>query len=168
MAELTHVNSQGEARMVNIGAKADTRREAVSSGGVRLKPETLRKIRENQIKKGDVLAVARVAGIMAAKHTPEIIPLCHNILLDEVKIDFEIIGNDYIRVIASTSSTGKTGVEMEALTAVSTACLSIYDMCKAIDRGIIITDIRLEKKSGGKSGTYIREKNNGAHCRCLH
>jgi cyclic pyranopterin phosphate synthase len=157
MVELTHVNSKGEARMVDVGAKADTKREAVASGGVSLKTETLQKIRENQIIKGDVLAVARIAGIMAAKHTPEIVPLCHAILLDKVEVDFEMIGDNYIKVIASTSSTGNTGVEMEALMAVSAACLAIYDMCKAIDRGMILTDIRLEKKSGGKSGTYIRE-----------
>jgi cyclic pyranopterin monophosphate synthase len=157
MTELTHLNSSGEARMVDVGAKADTRRKAIVSGGVSLKPETLQKIVENHIKKGDVLAVARIAGIMAAKRTPEIIPLCHTILLDEVKVDFKIIGDNYIKVVASTSSTGKTGVEMEALTAVTAACLAIYDMCKAIDRSMIITDIKLEKKSGGKSGTFIRE-----------
>jgi cyclic pyranopterin phosphate synthase len=115
-----------------------------------------------EIKKGDVLSVARIAGIMAAKKTPELIPLCHSLLLEEVTVNFEFVGDDFIKVTAAVKCTGKTGVEMEALTAASASCLTIYDMCKAIDRGMIIENIRLEKKSGGKSGTYIRgEKANG-------
>jgi len=142
--------------MVNVGAKDDTVRVAVASGGVRMLPATLEIIKSNQVKKGDVLAAARLAGIMAAKKTPELIPLCHNILLSAVSVDFEFVGADYIAITAMAESTGKTGVEMEALVAVSAAALTIYDMCKAVDRDMTIQDIRLEKKSGGKSGTYIR------------
>ena len=156
MPELTHVNAKGEARMVDVGAKADTEREAVATGGVRMQPDTLARIKQMQVKKGDVLSVARIAGIMAAKKTPELIPLCHTLLITEVTVDFEFVGDDYIQVVAKAKCTGKTGVEMEALTAVSAACLTIYDMCKAIDRGMTIEAVRLEKKSGGKSGTYIR------------
>lgn len=156
MSELTHVNDQGEAHMVNVGAKDDTVRVAVASGGVRLMPETLEKIKSNQVKKGDVLAAARLAGIMAAKKTPDLIPLCHTIMLNAVSVDFEFISEDYIKIIATAESTGKTGVEMEALVAVSVSALTIYDMCKAVDRGMTIQDVRLERKSGGKSGTYIR------------
>jgi cyclic pyranopterin phosphate synthase len=157
MSELTHVNAAGEAHMVNVGAKAETEREAIASGGVRMLPETFSKIKQMEMKKGDVLSVARVAGIMAAKKTPELIPLCHTLLLEQATVDFEFVGDDYIKVIATVKCTGKTGVEMEALTAASVSCLTIYDMCKAIDRGMTIESIRLEKKSGGKSGTFIRE-----------
>ncbi len=157
MSELTHVNAAGEAHMVNVGVKAETEREAIASGGVRMLPETFSKIKQMEMKKGDVLSVARVAGIMAAKKTPELIPLCHTLLLEQATVDFEFVGDDYIKVIATVKCTGKTGVEMEALTAASVSCLTIYDMCKAIDRGMTIESIRLEKKSGGKSGTFIRE-----------
>jgi cyclic pyranopterin phosphate synthase len=119
-------------------------------------PQTLAKIKQMEIKKGDVLSVARVAGIMAAKKTPELIPLCHTLLIDEVTIDFDFVGDDFIRVTSKVKCTGKTGVEMEALTAAAASCLTIYDMCKAIDRGMTIENVRLEKKSGGKSGTFIR------------
>jgi len=156
MTELTHINDRGEAHMVNVGAKDDTVRIAVASGGVRMLPATLEKIKSNQVKKGDVLAAARMAGIMAAKKTPDLIPLCHTIFLNTVSIDFEFVSDDYIKITASAESTGKTGVEMEALTAVSVSALTIYDMCKAVDRGMTVQDIRLEKKSGGKSGTYER------------
>ncbi len=158
MPELTHVNAKGEARMVDVGAKADTERVAVATGGVRMLPATLGRIKAMQVKKGDVLATARIAGIMAAKKTPELIPLCHTLLITEVSVDFECKGEDYIEVTATVKCTGKTGVEMEALTAVSAACLTIYDMCKAVDRGMTIESVRLEQKSGGKSGTYIRGK----------
>jgi cyclic pyranopterin monophosphate synthase len=158
MADLSHVNAQGEARMVNVGAKDDTVRIAVASGGVRMLPATLEKIKSNQVKKGDVLAAARIAGIMAAKKTPDLIPLCHIILLNSVEVSFEFAGEDYVKITATAESTGKTGVEMEALTAVSAAALTIYDMCKAVDRGMTIESVRLEKKSGGKSGTYVREE----------
>jgi cyclic pyranopterin phosphate synthase len=157
MSELTHVNAAGEAHMVNVGAKGETEREAIATGGVRMQPETLAKIRQMEMKKGDVLSVARVAGIMAAKKTPELIPLCHTLLLEQATVDFEFVGDDYIKIIATVKCTGKTGVEMEALTAASVSCLTIYDMCKAIDRGMTIESVRLEKKSGGKSGTFVRE-----------
>jgi cyclic pyranopterin phosphate synthase len=161
LAELTHVNERGEARMVNVGDKDETLREATASGGVRMLPETLRKIKAQQVKKGDVLAVARVAGIMAAKRTPDLIPLCHILLLNEVTVEFEFVGEDYLKVKAGARCTGKTGVEMEALTAAAVSCLTVYDMCKAVDRGMTIEAVRLETKSGGKSGTYSREGNQG-------
>jgi cyclic pyranopterin monophosphate synthase len=161
MAELTHVNERGEARMVDVGGKDETLREAIASGGVRMLPETLRKIKDQQVKKGDVLAVARVAGIMAAKRTPDLIPLCHTLLLNEVTVDFEFLGSDYLKVTAGARCTGKTGVEMEALTAVAVSCLTIYDMCKAVDRGMTIETVRLETKAGGKSGPYSREGKQG-------
>ena len=142
--------------MVNVGAKGDTVRIAVASGGVQMMPSTLEKIKGNQVKKGDVLAAARLAGIMAAKQTPSLIPLCHTILLNAVSVDFEFVSDNYIKITATAECTGKTGVEMEALTAVAVSALTIYDMCKAVDRGMTIMDIRLEKKSGGKSGTYTR------------
>jgi len=156
MPELTHVNARGEARMVDVSPKAETQREAVATGGVRMLPATLAKIRQMEIKKGDVLSVARVAGILAAKKTPELIPLCHTLLIEEVTVDFDFMGDDFIRVTSRVKCTGKTGVEMEALVAAAASCLTIYDMCKAIDRGMTIESIRLEKKSGGKSGTYTR------------
>ena len=156
MTELSHVNSNGEARMVDVAGKPDTVREAVAQGSVTMKPETLEQVRANSLKKGDVLAVARVAGIMAAKRTPELIPLCHTILLDSVTVDFNLSAKDRIDITATARSTGKTGVEMEALTAVSAAALTIYDMCKAVDRAMTITDVCLESKSGGQSGDFRR------------
>lgn len=155
--ELTHINENGEARMVDVSPKDDTVREAVVTGGVRMKPETLDKIKQNQMKKGDVIATARIAGILGGKKTPDLIPLCHTILVSEISIDFEFIGDDYIKITAMAKSTGKTGVEMEAMTAAAVSALTIYDMCKAIDRGMVIENICLQKKSGGKSGTYIRK-----------
>ncbi len=141
--------------MVDVGAKEATRREAVAAGRVLMKPETLRRIVDRKIEKGDVLAVAQVAGIMAAKRTGEIIPMCHPLNLDSVEVAFQPDGaRSEVRIEARVKSTGKTGVEMEALTAVSAAALTIYDMCKAVERGMVISDIRLLKKSGGKSGTY--------------
>ena len=156
MDELTHVNERGEAHMVDISQKGDTVRRAVAISGVRMKPATLDKIKQQGLKKGDVLAAARVAGIMAAKKTPELIPLCHPILLDNVAVVFELIDPDFIRITASATSTGKTGVEMEALVAASVSALTIYDMCKAIDRGMTIESTYLESKQGGKSGSYHR------------
>ena len=143
--------------MVDVSAKDDTVRIASVTGGVRMKPETLTKIRQNELKKGDVLAVARVAGIMAAKRTPDLIPLCHPILISDVDVEFEYAGEDYIKIIATAKSTGKTGVEMEAMVAASVAALTVYDMCKAVDRGMVIEQVRLETKSGGKSGAYVRD-----------
>ena len=155
--ELTHLDPSGEARMVDIGPKAETRREAVATGRVVMKPETLEQIKTAGLKKGDVLAVARVAGIMAAKKTPDLIPLCHPILLEDISIDFDLSTNDSIGITATAKSSGKTGVEMEAMVAVSVAALTIYDMGKSVDRGMTITEIRLKTKSGGKSGTYQRK-----------
>jgi cyclic pyranopterin phosphate synthase len=157
MTELTHLNQSGEARMVDISAKGDTVREAVATGKISMKPETLEQIKSASLKKGDALAAARIAGIMAAKKTAELIPLCHIILISEVAIDFDLTHAGEVRITARAKSTGKTGVEMEALVAVSVAALTIYDMAKAIDREMTISDIRLESKSGGKSGTFKRK-----------
>ena len=159
MSELSHVNPEGKARMVDVSQKADTLREAVAKGRVTMKPETLRLVKANEMKKGDVLAVARVAGITAAKRTPDLIPLCHTLLLDNVSVDFDLSGDDCIEITARAKSTGKTGVEMEALVAASVAALTIYDMCKAVDKGMTISEIYLESKTGGKSGTYHRKEN---------
>jgi cyclic pyranopterin phosphate synthase len=156
--ELTHINHKGEAKMVDVSAKDDTIRQAIVTGGIRMNPDTLAKIKQNQMKKGDVLATARIAGIMGAKRTPDLIPLCHTILVNEISVDFEFIGEDFIKITAMAKSTGKTGVEMEAMTAAAVSALTIYDMCKAVDRGMSIESICLQEKSGGKSGTYIREQ----------
>ncbi|MFT8315318.1 MAG: cyclic pyranopterin monophosphate synthase MoaC [Clostridium sp.] len=157
--EFTHINDEGRAKMVDVGAKAETEREAVVKGSIFMKRETLEKIKEGTIKKGDVLAVAQVAGIMAAKSTSSIIPMCHPIFITGCDINFNLdFEENKVDVTCSTKTVGKTGVEMEALTAVSAAALTIYDMCKAIDRGMVIKDIRLMEKSGGKSGVYIREE----------
>ena len=158
MEELSHVNAKGEARMVDISRKSDTLREAVAKGGVRMKPATLQKIKQNEFKKGDVLAVARVAGIMAAKKTPDLVPLCHPIIIDNIGVSFDFVGDDFIKITTTAKSSGKTGVEMEALVAASVTALTIYDMCKSVDRGMIIEQIYLESKKGGKSGTYVRQK----------
>ena len=157
MTKLTHVNSSGEARMVDVSQKGDTEREAVARGRVMMKPTTLEQIRTTGLKKGDVLAVARIAGIMAAKKTPHLIPLCHPIFIDNIAIEFDLSGNDSIGITARVKSTGKTGVEMEALVATSVTTLTIYDMAKSVDKGMTITDIYLESKKGGKSGTYRRK-----------
>ena len=156
MAELTHLNEKGEARMVDVGQKGETERQAVAVGGVRMQPATLAKIRQQGLKKGDVLAVAMVAGIMAAKKTPELIPLCHTILLSNIAVGFDFVGDDFIKITATASSTGRTGVEMEALVAVAISGLTIYDMCKAIDRGMQLEQVYLLSKQGGKSGRYSR------------
>lgn len=159
--ELTHINEEGRAKMVDVSEKVDTVREAVAIGYVSMKRETLEKIKEGTISKGDVLAVAQVGGIMGAKNTPQIIPMCHPIMISgcdiKFKIDFE---NNRVEITATTKTVGKTGIEMEALTAVSTAALTIYDMCKAIDREMIINNIMLVKKSGGKSGIFERKDYN--------
>lgn len=156
--EFTHINEQGRAKMVDVSEKEDTVRTAVACGSIYMKSETLEKIRNGQIKKGEVLSVAQVAGIMGAKSTPSIIPMCHPIMISGCDISFSMdFEKNKIDIEATTRCTGKTGVEMEALTAVSIAALTIYDMCKAIDKGMIIKDIMLLKKSGGKSGVYERE-----------
>ncbi|NWF57585.1 MAG: cyclic pyranopterin monophosphate synthase MoaC [Syntrophaceae bacterium] len=158
MGKLTHFDEEGRARMVDVGAKAPTRRIAVVSGKVVMKAETLRRIIDKKIEKGDVLGAARLAGIMAAKRTGEIIPLCHPLSLDTVEIDFRPDAErSEVNIQTTVKSTGKTGVEMEALVATAAAALTIYDMCKAVDRGMKVAEIMLLRKSGGKSGTYIRK-----------
>ncbi|HZJ76921.1 MAG TPA: cyclic pyranopterin monophosphate synthase MoaC [Oscillospiraceae bacterium] len=157
MDELTHFNESGRARMVEVGDKDITKRTAIAKGKIIMKDKTLQRIKDGMIKKGDVLSVAQVGGIMGAKKTGELIPMCHNITLTGADIRFRFIHNG-VEVEAEVNSTGKTGAEMEALTAVSLTCLTIYDMCKAIDRDMEIQDIMLIKKAGGKSGLYMREK----------
>ncbi|MGC4054787.1 MAG: cyclic pyranopterin monophosphate synthase MoaC [Paludibaculum sp.] len=155
MSGLTHLDASGAARMVDVGDKAETAREAVARGHVAMRPETLALIRDGQAKKGDVIAAARIAGIMAAKKTSELIPLCHPIGLTKVTV--EIAADDALPGLVVTATArvrGQTGVEMEALTAVSVACLTVYDMAKAVDRGMTIGNIRLLAKSGGKSGDW--------------
>ena len=154
--ELTHFDESGASRMVDVGGKAETARRAVASGRVRMLPATLALIRDKSISKGDVLEVARLAGIMAAKRTAGLIPLCHPLPLTSVKLDFGFDGTDVLRISATAEVVARTGVEMEALTAVSVAALTVYDMCKAVDRGMVIESIRLEEKSGGKSGEFRR------------
>jgi cyclic pyranopterin phosphate synthase len=153
MSELTHLDDQGKAHMVDVGGKAATARVAIAAGRIRMSAVALAAIRDGAVPKGDVLAAARIAGIMAAKKTAELIPLCHPLALDAVTVDFAIEG-DGVRVTASASLTGKTGVEMEALTAVSVALLTIYDMAKAIDKAMVIEQVRLIEKRGGKSGDW--------------
>jgi len=154
-AALTHLGHDGKAEMVDVGAKAETERTAIAEGSVTMRAETLRTILDGNAKKGDVLGAARIAGIMAAKKTHELIPLCHPLLLTKVAVD--IVPDEQLpglRVTALARVTGKTGVEMEALTAASIACLTIYDMAKAVDRSMVISGIRLVEKTGGKSGDY--------------
>jgi len=158
MATLSHVDEQGRARMVDVGAKADTPREAVAAGRVTMRPATLALIQQGGLPKGDVLGTARLAGIQGAKRTPDLIPLCHPLLLTHVAVDFAVHEEEgAIDITATVRSTGKTGVEMEALTAVAAAGLTIYDMCKAVDRGMRLEAIRLRRKSGGRSGTIELE-----------
>lgn len=160
MSKLSHIDRYGKAKMVDVTAKEITKREAVAKGSVFMQPGTLKAISANEIKKGDVLAVAKIAGIMAAKKAGEIIPLCHPLNITSVDIFFEPQPKrECIDITAIVKVAGQTGVEMEALTAVSAAALTIYDMCKAIDKGMLISDIRLVKKTGGKSGTYVRTGN---------
>lgn len=156
MSELTHFNSAGQAHMVDVGDKADTHRIAIASGTISMQPSTLALILEGNAKKGDVLGIARIAAIQGAKKTADLIPLCHPISLTKVDVGFMIDqAASAITCRTTAESVGKTGVEMEALTATSTALLTIYDMCKAVDRGMVITTIRLEEKKGGKSGDWI-------------
>jgi cyclic pyranopterin monophosphate synthase len=156
MGELTHFDEHGASRMVDTSAKAETQREARASGRVRMAAETLRLIRGRELAKGDVLEVARLAGIMAAKRTGELIPLCHPLPIHAAQVDFAFEGDEVLRIGATVKIFARTGVEMEALTAVSVAALTVYDMCKAVDRGMTIERIRLEAKTGGKSGTFQR------------
>lgn len=159
MANFTHFNQDGEAIMVDVSQKDITMRIAIAEGSIKVNQEVFRSIKEQTNKKGDVLAVARIAGIMAAKKTSDMIPLCHPLFITKVTIDFELDEDNYmIKAIATTKVNGKTGVEMEALHAVSVTLLTIYDMCKAIDKSMEISDVRLLHKEGGKSGVYDYEK----------
>ena len=156
--DFTHIDESGRAKMVDVTEKADTVRVATARGEIRVKPETLALIESGGIAKGDVLAVAQTAGIMGAKRTPDLIPMCHPLMLTGVKMRFKLDSeNSRVLIEATTKLTGKTGVEMEALTAVSVAALTIYDMCKAVDKGMEIGEIRLVNKCGGKSGEFKRE-----------
>lgn len=155
MTKLTHLDESGAAHMVDVSAKTDTVREAVAEGRIEMSAEALQAIVDGSAKKGDVLATARIAGIMAAKKTSELIPLCHPLLLSKIAVDFSF-ELDAIRATARVRLTGQTGVEMEAMTAVSVALLTIYDMAKALDKAMTISDIRLLTKSGGKSGDWVR------------
>lgn len=158
MSELTHFNAAGEAHMVDVGNKDTTRRRAIASGEIKTMPETLAMIKAGNHKKGDVLGIARVAGIMACKKTSDLIPLCHPLALTHVEIDLYVDDERQAVVCRATVDTrGQTGVEMEALTAVQITLLTIYDMCKAVDKGMVMTNIRLEEKLGGKSGHWRRE-----------
>ncbi len=159
MNELTHFDEEGHARMVDVGTKDETHRIAIARGQIRMQPETLQLIVEGRAKKGDVLGVARVAAIMAAKKTHEIIPLCHPLMLTAIEVGFEPDeAGSLVHIEARVETRGKTGVEMEALTAVSAAALTIYDMVKAVDRGMVIGQIQLEHKSGGRSGEWNRDE----------
>jgi cyclic pyranopterin phosphate synthase len=158
MSKLTHFNEAGEAHMVDIGEKNITARRAVVMGRISMLAETLELIKQGKHKKGDVLGIARIAGIMATKRTSDLIPLCHPLALTHVSVDFEIEdATNSIECTVSTETHGQTGVEMEALTGAQIALLTIYDMCKAVDRGMVIGDVRLVEKSGGKSGTWRRD-----------
>ena len=156
MSGLTHIDAEGRARMVDVSDKPETAREAVAEGFVRLAPETLALAVSGQGRKGDVRAVAEIAGVMAAKRTSDLIPLCHPLDIAKAEVAVEAV-DGRLRVTARVRTTGRTGVEMEALTAVSVACLTLYDMLKAADRGMVIEDVRLLSKSGGRSGDWIRE-----------
>ena len=153
MSKLTHLDEQGQARMVDVGGKAETARSATAAGRILMSPEALAAVRDGSGPKGDVLAAARIAGIMAAKKTAELIPLCHPLALDAVTVDFAF-EKEAIRTTARASLTGRTGVEMEAMTAAAIALLTIYDMAKALDKGMVIEQVRLLEKTGGKSGAW--------------
>lgn len=158
MSNLTHFNKDGKAHMVDVGDKANTKRVAVTGGWISMETETLKLIQQGGHKKGDVLGIARIAGIMAAKRTPDLIPLCHPLMLTHIDIEFQI--NEPLNRVdcrATVETQGQTGVEMEALTATQVALLTIYDMCKAVDRGMVMGEICLLEKKGGKSGHWIRE-----------
>jgi cyclic pyranopterin phosphate synthase len=158
MSDLTHLDEKGRARMVDVGDKAVTRREAVARGRLVMQPATLARILAGDMPKGDVLAVARTAGIMAAKKTSDLIPLCHPLPLDRVEVTLEASGDATLCITVAVAVTAKTGAEMEALTAVSVAGLTVYDMCKAVDRSMTLSDVELVEKSGGRSGHYKRDE----------
>jgi cyclic pyranopterin phosphate synthase len=158
IVELTHFNAAGRARMVDVSAKEDSEREAIAEGRISMRPATFELVRQGLMKKGDVLGVAQVAGIMGAKATWQLIPMCHPLLLTGINIEFSLDeAGSAVGIAATVKTTGRTGVEMEALTAVTVAALTVYDMCKAVDKGMVIEYVRLTAKSGGKSGTYRRE-----------
>lgn len=157
MSDLTHFDEEGASRMVDVGGKAVTARVAVAESCVTMKPETRKLILDRGISKGDVLEIARIAGIMATKKTSDLIPLCHPLSINSVRLEFQPLEETRIRIEATVKVDGKTGVEMEALTAVSVAALTIYDMCKAVDRGMSLGPTQLVEKSGGKSGHYLRK-----------
>ena len=156
MSNFTHFNEEGRAHMVNVSEKNETKIVAIARGSIKMKKETVDLLKDGLIKKGDVLSVAQIGGIMGVKKTSDLIPMCHNIFITGSDINFNI-GEGEIEIEATVSTVGKTGVEMEALTAVTTAALTIYDMCKAVDKDMVIENVRLIKKTGGKSGEYIRE-----------
>lgn len=156
MSDFTHFNAKGEAHMVDVGEKSPSHRVAIATGSITMQADTLQLIMQGGHKKGDVLGIARIAGIMAAKKTSDLIPLCHPLMLSHVSVEFEPKPEQAILCSARVETTGKTGVEMEALTAVQIALLTIYDMCKAVDRGMVISAISLQHKSGGKSGDWNR------------
>jgi len=162
MQEFTHIDSLGAARMVDVGHKPVTVRSATATGRVLMQPATLRLIQSGSVRKGNILETARLAGIMAAKRTPEWIPLCHQIPLSRIQVDFRFVSENCLEVSATVSAEARTGVEMEALTAVSAASLTVYDMCKAADRDMEIASICLLRKSGGQSGDYLRSTNSSA------
>lgn len=157
--KLTHFDREGRARMVDVGQKEESERVAVASGRVRMAPETIALIREGRAAKGDVLAVAQVAAIMGAKRTPDLVPMCHPLMLTRVDVRLDLAG-DGVEIMATVATRGRTGVEMEALTAVATAALTVYDMVKAVDRGMVIEQVQLERKEGGGSGIWDREQDN--------
>ena len=157
MAELTHFDETGASRMVDVSAKSVTSRQARAEGRVIMQPETMALIRDRKLAKGDVLEVARLAGIMATKRTDELIPLCHSLGLDGATVEFELVSERELRIESQVTVQGRTGVEMEAMLAVSISALTVYDMCKSVDRAMRITGIRLLEKSGGKSGHYVAE-----------
>lgn len=156
MGDLSHFDKQGAARMVDVGGKEPSARSARATGRIRMQPDTMRRIREGDTAKGDVLQIARLAGIMGAKQTAQLIPLCHPLGLDSVVVDFDTSVDEAIRIESQVAVNGRTGVEMEALTAVSVAALTIYDMCKSIDRQMVIEEVQLEEKQGGRSGHFRR------------
>ncbi|RCW49682.1 MULTISPECIES: cyclic pyranopterin monophosphate synthase MoaC [unclassified Halanaerobium] len=158
MNNFSHIDKEGKAKMVDVSSKEVTFRRAVASTKVIMKKETLKKIKNGSIEKGAVLSTARIAGIMGAKKTPYLIPMCHQLELTSIDIDFSFISDKEIEITCTAKSSYKTGVEMEALIGVSTAALTIYDMCKAVDKGMVISDLKLMYKSGGKSGTYERKE----------
>ncbi len=158
MAELTHFDKEGSARMVDVGGKEESARQAVATGWIAMSAAAYEKVRAGTMSKGDVLGIARIAGIMAAKKTFELIPLCHPLCLNRINIDFSFTDElSRVQICATVGVTGRTGVEMEALTAVSVAALTIYDMCKAVDKAMVIGEIQLQEKRGGKSGVYRRQ-----------